>query len=162
MQLVAWDGDEGQRFEEPPPVKLPVLYEHSWYDVGECRVRVFACEEEEWGSFYLEMDCEGPPPNHWLDYCFDTTGSLKDIMGVDDCHGSVEQMLLEHGIAPGQPFYVWLSFRSWKDYWGEYDEEVDWEVTSIVPWDREKVLTEWEAFYGRKIMMGWLDAPLSR
>jgi hypothetical protein len=152
--------EEAEDWREKP-VKLPVLHEDAWYGKAECCVRVATTEEDEWGSFYLDLDCSAPPPNHWLSYCFDTTGNLAEILCVKDCYGSVERMLLEHGIAPGQPFYLWASFRSWKDYWGEYDEEVDWEVTSIVPWNREKVLTEWEAFWGRKMMMGWLDAPLS-
>ncbi len=131
---------------------LPVLYEDAWYGVNDCYIRCFACEEEEWGSFYLEIDCDGPPPNHWLAYMLDCV-NLVEMLYMDP----VERFIIENGIAPGQPFYLYLTYNCSQDYFGEIDEEVDYEVTSIVPWDREKVLTEWEAFYGRKIMMGWLD-----
>ena len=157
MKLVALS--DINEWPDPPPVELPVLYEDAWYGKNECRVRAFACEEEEWGTLYLEMDCVSPPSNHWLSYCFDTTGNLSDIMCVDNVHGSVERMIMEHGIAPGQPFYLSLSFSYTRDYWGEYDEETDWEITSVVPWSRERVLTEWEAYWGRKLMMKCLGQP---
>jgi len=130
-------------------VELPVLYEHAWYSVDECEVRVIAGEDEAWGELSFEMDCTGPPSNHWLSYCLEGYG-FSDVIGVEH---DITRFLMEHGIAPDQPFYLWMRFRSWRDYWGEYDEEIDCEVRGVVPWDKERVTTAWEAFYGRKYLM---------
>jgi hypothetical protein len=144
---------EEQPLKEPEEsaVKLPVLYEHSWYSYDACKVRVVSNEDWEWGVLGLDLDCEGPPVNHWLSYMFEAVGNLNEVLDLG--HSHTEKFLIDCGIAPKQPFYLWMSFSTWRDYWGEYEEEVDWGLAGIVPWSIERAATEWEAFYCRGSMM---------
>jgi len=133
-------------------VKFPCVGDGAAYDSLSCTILVTTTEENEWGKLNLEMDCDGPPDNHWLAFELDCYGSIEEMLYIED----MDAFLLEHGIAPFQRFYIHLTASYWKDYWGEYDSEFDYEVLNIEPWDENRVCTEWEAYLARKrILMPW-------
>jgi hypothetical protein len=159
FKLVEWDraktlGSTYERFE----TNLPCVGDGALYEGHACTILVTTTEEWEWGQLTLELDCEGPPDNHWLSYEFDTVGGLGDILDISG--DQVDMFLLENGIAPFQRFYLYITAHYYKDYWGEYDSEIECEVLNVEPWDVNRVCTEWEAYWARKrIIMPWCPSP---
>lgn len=100
-------------------------------------------------TFYLSLDAEGPVPS-WMQYIQDTEGLTYELF--PDCYTGEDfaAALLAEGIAPDQPFFVWMSFSSGVDYsqtWtGEGWTEVDWEVLDREKLDPAEVLKRWEAW----------------
>lgn len=160
FKLIEWDQAEssGSTYERIE-ANFPCVGDGALYDSLSCTILVTTTEEWDWGQLTFELDCEGPPDNHWLAYEFDTCGNLGDILGAST-GDEVERFLLENGIAPFQRFYLHISASYYKDYWGEYDSEFDYEVLNIEPWDTNRICTEWEAFWARKrIIMPWCQSP---
>jgi len=159
FKLVKWKEDESlQPMYERPKAKFPCFAEGALYEGAGCRVLMTTTEEWEWGSLKLELDCEGPPDNHWLSFELDALCDIGEIMGVST-GSETDMFLLEHGIAPFQRFYVHLTVLYTKDYWGEYDSSFDWEVLNVEPWCLDRICTEWEAYWARKrVLMPWCQS----
>lgn len=141
----------------PEAKSWPCLAGNALYTGKQASVRVVASEDWEWGCLRLEFDCDGPPHNHWLAYALDGIGTLTDVLGLrlsGEFLNDVEDLLLREGIAPGQPFWLRLTHHFSKDYWtGECDSEVDFEVIGVTSMDPEQATLEWEALFGRKMML---------
>ena len=124
------------------------------YDGDRCWIRVVAEESEAWCELTLHLDCEAPPiqPDHWLSFELEAL-PFMEVMGLES--DDLEALLFEHGIAPGQPFVIeaqYLSFQDWES--GCWESEVDWEVARVQPWPADRAVAAWEAFYGRKHLIG--------
>jgi len=127
---------------EPPHGKYYIgagaAYFNNWtssnrWGHGSAWVTVVIEPDEETGEFGMDLDCDGPHPDHWLGYLLsmDTlNGVLGFIGGVDE---QLKQMM-EWGVAPGQRFIIELVFSAGRDYWGEYDESLNWRVMDVEPW----------------------------
>ena len=122
------------------------------YDNGrQCRLLVSAREDWGWVTLTLEIDGHGPTPKSALACELDAIGPIEEVLDIRD----VETFLLQQGIAPGQPFWLWVNIEYYQSGWEypEWDADVDYAVTSVVPWSRERAAEAWEAFYGRRAMM---------
>lgn len=105
----------------------------------------FVLQDTDYG---VEMLSPMPEPvggekTTWLEYWSDGSG-IESLLGEGHAssfngnwvfRSGLFQLATEYGIAPEQPFCVRLWYDSWQDYWGEYDERVDWEITHITPLD---------------------------
>lgn len=84
-------------------------------------------------------------PTTFAEYC-EEIDTWSSWLGMDQ-EEEMENFLLRTGLAPGQKFLTELKFSSHMDYWGEYDEELDWRVLDVEPWPKEKVLEGWEEYF---------------
>ena len=148
--LISWDEapEEGPDYRAPT-VKLPWVTDGALYERHACTVLMTTTEEWEWGSLALELDCDGPPANHWLSYELDAMGEIGEILGIAT-GDETDRFLLENGIAPFQRFYMRITARYSRDYWGEYDTDIEGWVLSVEPWEINRICTEWEAYWARK------------
>lgn len=148
---------------EEPKFKLPCIGEGALYEKNTCTVLMTTTEDWEWGQLSLELDCDGPPANHWLSYELDAMGQIGDILDIVQGN-DVDRFLLENGIAPFQRFYMRISAHYSRDYWGECDSDIEGWVLNIEPWDDVRIATEWEAFIARKngLIMPWLGGKLTK
>ncbi len=122
------------------------------YFAGTTKCWFTAVTEYDQDELYLTLACDPPhPERHWLSYVMDTSG-LDSALGLDFyneefMYGGMTEWLMRNGIAPEQRFIVEATFSSSRDYWGEYDEDVDWHVKDIEPWSPERVLEAWERYF---------------
>lgn len=118
-------------------------------------------EYEDWGCLTLDIDGEGPPGDHWLEFETSVVG-LDEVVGFtasfygsddDRCR---EAWMLDLGVAPGQRFRLVMMYGSWRDYWGEYDSEVCWDLIWVEPWTPQQCAEAWEAYFA------WAGRPVAR
>lgn len=144
-------------YQGPKASSWPCLAGNALYSAKQAWIRVVASEDWEWGCLRIEFDCDGPPVNHWLAWELDGVGTLTDVLGLrlsGEFLNDVEDLLLREGIAPGQSFWLHLTYHFSKDAWtGECDSEVDYEVIDVMGVDPERAKLEWEALFGRKMML---------
>jgi len=138
---------------EPGDTPLPCWGENAWYGRSTCRIRVTTNEDWEWGALGVDFDCGGPPPNHWLAWELDALCRLQEVMRLH--HSDVERFLLEEGIAPYQPFWIYMTYRFYPgDGWeADPDSEVEFEVIGMESWSRDRAATAWEALRGRQFTL---------
>ena len=142
-----FDLTEAQEVGDPP---VPVFGDRAWFGYNECRIWLRSHEEWEWGTLNLELDCDPPPYTCALYHELDAVGPIEDVLGLDD----VERFLMENGLAPGQPFYIYASFwYSGPDRNGEYDSDSDFKILDQERWTADQAATAWEAFYARQHML---------
>lgn len=77
----------------------------------------------------LELACDAPPCQHWFEFEMEQVG-LRDILGAPPGFHPLDMIswMMSLGIAPGIPFMVEMEYRTYRDYWGEYDCAVDWKL----------------------------------
>lgn len=140
--------------DAPAASSWPVIGAVSEYGAGWCRIKVVCDEEWEWGCLKIDFadDCDPVPEDHWLEWERDALGDLSCILSLDAREDTI-QFMMEHGIAPDQPFWIEASYSTSRDYWGEWDCDIDWKVVGYETWPRERVMLAWEAFYGREAML---------
>jgi len=94
-------------------------------------------------TFWLTLESTGPLPG-WMQYIEDTEG-LTATMYPDHCLDGADlaTALMAEGITPGEPFFVHMLFWSSRDYWGEYDEGVEWEVLDRGRASPEEAARQW-------------------
>ena len=107
-----------------------------------------ADEYDEWGVLSLKIEGAMPTPNSSLAFEIAAIGCIEEVLDIKN----VETFLLQNGIAPGQRFWMRVSIKYFYSYL-EWDADIDYTVTSIIPWSIERAATAWEAFNGRKLMM---------
>ncbi len=137
----------------PEPPSYPVVARRAWYGGSWAKLWMVVVDGDEWGELNLHMDCDGPPGGHWVEYRQEVDwGAPAWDFDRDD----LENFLLHEGIAPGQPFLASWSFYAHKDYWGEYDEEVNLEeIIAIEPWSVDRVVAAWATlFFHRSHLVG--------
>lgn len=81
----------------------------------------------------------------WLAFELDAVG----WDGLLDVNHDAATWLLREGLAPGQPFLVWLRPHYSRDYWGEHDLDVEWDVVARTHRSPEEAAAAWQA---------WIDA----
>ena len=144
--------------DDPPPAPdHPVMVDGAIYDGLRIRVRLYADDTDEWGRLDLEEDFQGVPWDTWLSFVRDCE-SLEEALGVpgDPCGGSlpylsqVALMLMEHGIAPRQRFWVEMTYAAGCDSGGEAWYEIDWHVVHVEPLPAQVAAERWEALFTRK------------
>lgn len=112
-----WDGDEG------------------WF---------WVLPEMDEESFYFSIDAEGPVPP-WYRYMEDCEG-LTFALFPDALRGDqLAAELLAMGIAPGQAFFIHMTFRYYRgDGWETDDEmEIEWELRAVEPLDPAVAAERW-------------------
>lgn len=93
---------------------------------------------------FTSLETVGPAA--WLKHYLDEDG--WDAFLIDSHIAGLkgrETFLLEHGIAPGQPFKVRARMPIvTRDYWGEYDVDIDLaELLEIAPWSPPRTARAW-------------------
>lgn len=84
---------------------------------------------------------EAEAQRDWLEFERDMVG-WEELVGAS--RGDVATWLLREGLAPGQPFLVWLRPHYSVDYYGEHDLDIEAEVVLVDPWSDERAAEAWE------------------
>ena len=80
------------------------------------------------GEKTLELDCEGPHPDHWLGYALDAD-NLTRTLGFH-CAEDLERFIAENSLVEGAPFAARLDWHFYRgDGWTTDD---DWEIEVTV------------------------------
>ncbi|MDB4278024.1 hypothetical protein N9917_00180 [Deltaproteobacteria bacterium] len=93
-------------------------------------------------TFYFYLDAVGPV-SPWMQYIEDTEGLSFALF--PDSHDGAElaKELMALGVAPEQPFFVHMTFSAGRDYWGEYWDEIDWELRDVEKLPPNEVAQRW-------------------
>lgn len=116
------------------------------------------------GDYGIDFHIDSEVPYHpegWLPWEIEGAGLPMVITGESGgAFFEYERWMLEHGIAPGQRFFVRLDLHAWKmeTYYGtEYDYKIDMEVLQIEPWPEDRIA---EAWINHLKMVGYLTEDL--
>ncbi len=116
----------------------------------------------------LEAETLAPLPDHWdgePDHYYDGGAWLheeisaldwKFFLGIPWREGL--EWAMEHGIAPYQPFLIWIEPPIYsRDYWGETDVDPgEWDILAITPLSAEEILENWaEVFEDAQHPKAW-------
>lgn len=127
------EADETLTFIEPEPVIHPGKGQAIMAADGRAIWRwsdgwFWVVAEVDGETFCLSLDTINPLPA-WMQYIHNTEGLTCAMFPEHFCDGAdLATALLAEGITPEVPFFVYMHFWSSRDYWGEYDEGIEWKV----------------------------------
>lgn len=125
---------------EPEHKEFPYEGRRALYTWNTCEVWVIVGEEVELDASF---DCEPPPGNHWLAYELEHITLCELVLGCESDEHSIATGMLQMGVAPGQPFKVWLRATYTRDYWGEHDADYDSKFLESEPWEQQRAADAW-------------------
>jgi hypothetical protein len=116
---------------------------------GAVEIRCEACYDWDDCLFNVEMTASVGPSRdkHWFGYMLENCSleEMLDLTWSDD--DGVWTFLGENNIAPGQVFWLRLTYIHSVTCEGEHDEEVDWEVFDIEELSKEEIFKRWAPVY---------------
>lgn len=123
--------------------------------INDSTVRVWLHAEDDGDSLFIrlvnDIFAHDDGNDHWLEWClseepFETWFGLHAY--VEKWGKSVQQFLLENGIAPGQKFYAELTYHYTPPGWAgcepiEPDASISMEILHVAPWTDDETLGSW-------------------
>jgi hypothetical protein len=92
--------------------------------------------------FLVSIDAEGPTAP-WMAWLQDNEGLTWEMFKTHE-GAEMAAMLMGMGVAPGQPFFIHMSFSSHTNYFGEYDEDVEWELLDVEKLSPAEAANRWQ------------------
>lgn len=128
---------------EPKPPKYFKADGIHLLEDGTVKLRCEILYEHDDCLLSFELDCVGGPSgDHWLGYMMDVAGT-EALLGLAWPESGVREFMEKENLAPGQKFWIELTYHHFVSYEGEHDDEVDWSVTSVEWISREEHARLW-------------------